>query len=410
MTDESRETRTLSFEQRVPVPPAALYHAFTNSTTLREWLADVATTSPREGGRFYVSWNDGFYAAGSFTRLQPNEEIALSWQGRGQPAPVTVRATLTPEGEASTRVLVRVEGLREGEGWDVAADALQKGWQRSLENLASVLTTGEDLRFTRRPMLGIIVGDLNERIAEEIGVPVTEGIRLDSVIDEMGAAAAGLQANDVVVGVGGQATHNWETLQKALAGLRAGDTVEVSYYRGPEKRQTAMTLSGRPIPELPATIPELGDAVRTHYEQIEAELDAFLADVDETAALYKPAPDVWSAAEVLAHFIHGERMTQQWIAHLVSGHEPWQDDWGDNLDAQVTATVSAFPGLAALHDVLKSHYRETVELVANLPEEFAERKGSFWRLAYELLQPPYHLRTHLEQMGETIAAARAAVP
>lgn len=317
--------------------------------------------------------------------------------------------TFVPEGEG-TRVFLRHDGLGDGPEWQATVDALEKQWPRALENLASVLTTGEDLRFTRRPMLGIIISDLNERIAAEIGVPVAEGIRLDSVIDGMGAAAAGLQANDVIVGLGGQEVRDWETLQAAFVGFRAGDTVEVTYYRGPEKRQTAMTLSGRPIPELPATIPELADAVRAYYEQIETELDAFFAAVDEAAAMYKPAPDVWSAAEVLAHFIHGERYTQQWIAHLVSGHEPWQDDWGDNLDAQVAATVSVYPSLAALLDVLKSHYRETVELVANLPETFAERKGSFWHLAYELLEPPYHFRTHLEQMQEALAAAPQAVP
>jgi len=405
MTDK----RILSFEQLIPVPPSAPYHAFTNSTALRNWLADVATTAPRPGGRIYLATNEGDYMAGAYSALEPDREVAFTWQGKGEPSPSQVRVTFVPVGEG-TRVFLRHERLGSGPDWQATVDALEKQWPRALENLASVLTTGEDLRFTRRPMLGIIVGDLNERLAEELGVPVTEGIRLDSVIDGMGAAAAGLQARDVIVGVGGQETRNWETLQAAFAGLRAGDTVEVTYYRGPEKRQTAMTLSGRPIPELPATMPALAEAVRACYEEIEAELDAFFAAVDEAAAMYKPAPDVWSAAEILAHFIHSERFTQQWIVQLVDGHEPWKDDWGDNLDAYIAATVSAYPSLAALLDELKSHYRETVALVANLPEDVAERKGSFWRLAFELLQPPYHFRTHLEQIREALAAAPVAVP
>ncbi len=408
MTDDSQDGRTLSFEQLIPVPPAATYHAFTNSTALRGWLADVATTAPRPGGRIYLATNQGDHMAGAYTALEPDREVAFSWQGNGEPGPSQVRVSFVPE-EEGTRVLLRHEGLGSGPEWQATADALEKQWPGALENLASVLTTGEDLRFTRRPMLGIIISDLTERIAAEIGVPVAEGIRLDNVIDGMGAAAAGLQANDVVVEIDGQETNSWETLQAALAGRRAGDTVEVTFYRGPEKRQTAMTLSGRPIPELPATVPELAEAVSAFYEQIEAELDTFFASVDEAAVMRKPAPDVWSAADVLAHFIHGERMTQQWIAHLVSGHEPWQDDWGDNLDAQVAATVGVYPGLAALLDVLKSHYRETVALVANLPETAAERKGSFWRLAYELLESPYHFRAHLEQMQEALSAAPEAV-
>ena len=172
MTDK----RILSFEQLIPVPPSAPYHAFTNSTALRNWLADVATTSPRVGGRIYLATNEGDYMAGAYSALEPDREVAFTWQGNGEPGPSQVRVTFVPEGEG-TRVFLRHERLGSGPDWQATVDALEKQWPRALENLASVLTTGEDLRFTRRPMLGIIVGDLNERLAEEL-VPVTEGIRL----------------------------------------------------------------------------------------------------------------------------------------------------------------------------------------------------------------------------------------
>lgn len=403
----SSDTRSLSFEQTITVSPAAVYRAFTSSSALREWLGDVATTAPQPGGRIYLAWNDGYYTAGSFTKLEPGKEIAFTWHGRGEPGPSVVRVTLAPAGEEGTQLLLRHEGLGTSEEWRTTVEAGEKGWRRSLENLVSVLTKGEDLRFTRRPMLGITVGEFNEKVAVELGVPVTEGIHLDGLVEGMGAAAAGLHAGDVMVTIDEKEVRDWPSLSTALSTHRAGDTVEVTFYRGSEKRSVPMTLSGRPIPEMPATLPELAGALRERYEQIEAELDDFFAGVDEAAAFHKPGPEEWSAAEVLAHLIHGERYQNQWLAELANGHEGWHDDWGGNSHAQVAATVAAYPSVAALLDELKRHHAEMEAFIKNLPADFAERKGSYWRLAYDLLEEPFHHHAHLEQMREAIAQVPA---
>jgi hypothetical protein len=49
-------------------------------------------------------------------------------------------------------------------------------------------------------------------------------------------------------------------------------------------------------------------------------VDAMLAHVDEAWAWHRPAPEEWSAAEVLGHFIHGERT--DWIprARIILEH------------------------------------------------------------------------------------------
>ena len=44
--------------------------------------------------------------------------------------------------------------------------------------------------------------------------------------------------------------------------------------------------------------------------------------------------------------------------------------------------------------------------LANLPEEFVANKGTYWRLAYDLLQDPYHFNSQLEQMQTALEAAR----
>ena len=93
-----------------------------------------------------------------------------------------------------------------GKAWGAVAGEFQQEWEKSLENLAAVLETGEDLRLTRRPMMGIGVSDFDAEIARQMGVPVSKGIRLDAVVAGMGAEAAGLQPGDVIVRMGGMDT------------------------------------------------------------------------------------------------------------------------------------------------------------------------------------------------------------
>lgn len=399
------DSRTLTFERKIQATPVELYRAFTNATALREWLADVATTSPKKGGRFYIAWNDGYYTSGEFAALTPGEQVTFTWRGRDDPASTTVHVSMAPE-NGGTQLRLEHDGLGTGELWAETFEALEKAWPISLENLASVMETGEDLRFTRRPMLGITIDDFNADVAAELGVPVDEGVRLDGVVAGMGAEAAGLQANDVLVSMAGRPVVDWATLSAALAVHQAGDTIDVDFYRGAEKHAIEMTLSGRPIPQIPKTARALAEAARKRYAEVESELEAFFEGVSDAEAGHKPAPDAWSAKETLAHLIHSERDWHNWMADMIAGHEPWSDEWGGNLQARVTATVVAYPTVEALLNELKRHHAETVALVSNLPPEFIDRKGTYWRLAYNLQEEPYHHRTHLQQMQEAVEAAR----
>lgn len=398
---------TLTFEQTVKAPAAEVYRAFTNASALREWMCDVATTHPKPNGRFYAAWNDGYYTSGHFTTLEKDRSVGFIWSGRDEPAATEVEVTLNSQGD-ETQVIVQHCGLGEGTAWTKSAAELTKGWEMSLENLASVLGTGEDLRFTKRPMLGIFVSDFNADIAARIGTPVAEGIRLDGVVEGMGAAAAGLQQGDVVVSIAGHDITGGASLQSALARHRAGDTVEVVFYRGSEKLTTQMPLSGRPIPEIPSEPAVLADMLRQRYERNNVGLEAFFAGVTEDEAAYRPAAEEWSTRDILAHLIHSERGYQQFISDIVSGEEGWYDDFAGNLNIRNDATVAAFPTTRALVDELKTARAETVALIAALPESFLARKGGFWRVGFSVADNSAdHQDTHLGQMRAAIESARA---
>jgi uncharacterized protein YndB with AHSA1/START domain len=399
--------KNLEFELLVDAPRAQTYRAFTNPTALREWFSDLALADARPGGRLYFWWNDGYYASGAFTDLVQEEKITYTWHGRDEPGPSRVEVSMTAERDG-TRVRVTHLGFGSGEDWAKTREMFQKGWEYSLENLKSVLETGQDLRYVLRPMLGILVGEFNEDIAQDLGVPVSEGIRLDGVVEGMGSQAAGLQAGDVLVTMAGSAVSDWPSLTSALSAHRAGDQVEVVFYRGAEKKTTTMELSQRPLPEVPATPDALADAVRVYYDEVLAELDVLCDGLSDAEASFHPGPDEWSAKETLAHLLVSEREFQSWLANLITDDEPWNDRFENPtaVQARLKAAVGVYPTVGGLLEALKKTKAETVALLRGLPPEFLARRGSWVRLGYNLLEMPgYHERIHLDQMRTAVEKA-----
>jgi hypothetical protein len=253
-------------------------------------------------------------------------------------------------------------------------------------------------------MLGILPDALTEEAAARLGVPVSKGILLGGVVDGMGAASAGLQQGDVIVRIGEAKTPDWAGLQAALQGHRAGDEVEVTYYRGAEKTRTRMILSARPMEEPPATAAALAEAVSAAGEDFLARLGEAFEGVPDDRAARRPGEGQWSAREVLCHLISAERSTHEYIAQLVGGAEHWLDDWPGNLDIAHAGLVAVFPTPGGLLKELRRNRAETWAMLAALPEEFVARKGSFWRLAYGLIEGRLHDDGHLTQIRAALAA------
>lgn len=401
----SPETQTLKFERNIQASPDQVYRAFTNSSALREWFCDLATTSPHPGGHLYFKWNSGYYTNGKFTELVPDRTVAFTWKGEGDPGETQVKVSLAEE-DPGTRVHIKHSGPSSDQEWEETIKAIQEGWKESLDNLVSVLETGQDLRFVRRPMLGILVGEFSPDVAKKLGVPVQKGIRLDETIEGMGARASGLEKDDVVVGMAGKPVTDFPSLTNALQGQHAGDTVEVLFYRGGEKRTTQMELSRRRLPEIPDSTEALADRLGTLYAKQDAALKEIFKGVSEAEASRQPSPGEWSANENLAHLIHSERGWHSWISDLANGQEAHYDDYGTNQQARIDGTIAAYPTAAELLAELKRNCTETVVMVSKLPEDFMARKGSFWRLAYNLLETHYHFDEHCEAMRAALAAAK----
>jgi len=399
------ENPSQTFKMLIPAPVEQVYTAFTNASALREWLSDVATTLPQPGGRIYLAWNSGYYMSGEYLTLEPNREIHFIWHGRGYPADTKVRVHLQPVAKG-TQLELSQEGAGPGDAWDKIRQDIQEGWETSLENLVSVLGTGEDLRLTGRPMLGITISDFSPEIALQMGVPVSTGLRLDLTIEGMGAYAAGLRSNDVIVAMDGKPVSDYPSLSNILSRHRGGDRVEVEYYRGPENLSTIMELSKRPLPELPATPAALAKIQEERLDEQTQGLAQLFSRVTEEQASFKPKPGEWSAKEILAHLILNERGLFDYILDVVVLQERWADDFGGNPPVAQTAILEAFPTIPELLEELQRNGKEVVALIAGLPPEFVARKGSWWRLAYGIVEAPYHYLQHKEQIEAALQAGR----
>ena len=180
---------TVTAEIFVHAPVKLAYHAFSNATSLREWLCDVATVEPHPRGRMYLWWRGDFYSSGHYLELDADKRAKFRWYSNLDPQPTEVTVTVT---EKDGGALVRLDHeLPDDDVWAKKMDSFHSEWVDSLENLKSVLETGIDLRIATRPMLGIIPGDFTEEQATALGVPVREGLRIDGAVNGMGAQKCG---------------------------------------------------------------------------------------------------------------------------------------------------------------------------------------------------------------------------
>ncbi len=402
----ARKSSTLSFKQIVNAPPAEVYRAFTHATALRDWFCDAAQAEARPGGRLYLWWESGHYVSGAFTALEPGKKIVFTWDGKGEPAPTKAQVSLK-EKNGGTVVTVTHSGVGSGAAWASTLHGITTGWPDGLQNLASVLETGIDLRYANRPRLGIFFGEFNPQVAQRLNVPARKGILLEGTMEDSGARAAGLQKDDVIVKFDGKNV-DINGLGAVLDAHKAGDKVEAVFYRGGEKRTATVELSRRPIPQVPPTAAELAEVVRKNYVDMDAELAKALEGVTEEEASRKAGPE-WSLKELVCHFIAMERDFQSWVADMLND-TPVNDDleMRPNVNERLRALVDRFGALTALLAELKLAQAETVALIANWPDSFVARKHLYRRAALWMLQVvPDHLRSeHGEQLQAAIKAAK----
>jgi len=397
--------KTLDFVTTISAPVEQVYAAFGNSIALESWFADFAEVVLSENDRFYCWWNVGYYASGIFTKIIENEQIAFTWNGLGEPNETQVDIFFT-EKDGVTEVKIEHGDIGTGTEWAERVTAYERGWKTGLENLKSVMETGLDKRIYDRPMLGIMPGNLvDEEKAAELKLPVSYGVILQGTVDGMGAEAAGLQGSDVIVSLNKHELKSYQDFAPALGDSKAGDLVEVIFYRVGEKHTVPMELSRRQIPDTPANAVELGDAAAKTYAEVAQERDVLFKGVTEEEASARPAPEEWSAKETLVHLLYTERWLHLSISCNVSGQR--SGGFANQLEL-IAAMADTYPLKELLAELTRSE-QVTVASIKALPDDFVADKRKFLGFAYGSGQGfALHTRLHFDQIKAAIKAARAS--
>jgi hypothetical protein len=386
-----------TFTQTLTAPINVVYDSFTTATRLAEWLCFDAQLEVVSEGRFYAYWRDPkFYAMGEYLTVIPNEKLRLTWSDTEGNAGVL---EITFSAQDATTVAIT---------YDVEIGSRLRGlWERALLSLKSTLERGYHMDALERPMLGVILGtQINADNAETFGVPVPHGVLLEGVMTGLSASSAGLQRGDVIVNVDGQDITGAQVLPGITQTHKAGDTLEVVYYRGTTRYDARMELRPRPLQPEVDSLETFAAQIHAYKSEVLRELDDVVRDFTDEEAGFKPAPNAWSAQEVIAHLINTERDTQTMIASLENGNE--LEVFTGNMDARIRATVRRYPTMTALVTALKDTHAETVELVRHLPEHFLLRKAHVVRVQQNAEFDPSHTRRHFTQMQRAVAAARAS--
>lgn len=99
-------------------------------------------------------------------------------------------------------------------------------------NLArKVVRDLRDYGIVQRGVLGVFIDNVNNEIAEDLGLPSVDGVYITRVTPGSGAEEAGIQSGDVILGINGTRIRTLPEMQEQLGQYRPGNMVQVEYFR-----------------------------------------------------------------------------------------------------------------------------------------------------------------------------------
>ncbi len=94
----------------------------------------------------------------------------------------------------------------------------------------------------QRGFLGINIADLDNDTANELGLNISQGVLVESLIDGGAAQYAGVLPNDVIVQANGKKVKSTADLLEVVGGVRAGETVSLVVNRTGKQEDISVRL------------------------------------------------------------------------------------------------------------------------------------------------------------------------
>ncbi|MEL6634286.1 MAG: Do family serine endopeptidase [Bacteroidota bacterium] len=111
--------------------------------------------------------------------------------------------------------------------------------------MRKVVTDLMEYGTVQRGYLGVMIRSVDGNLAKDNDLTITEGVYIDSLIENSAAEKAGIKKGDVVVGVEGIRVKNAAELQAAIGTKRPGDNVTLNVNRRGEVKDIAVVLKNR---------------------------------------------------------------------------------------------------------------------------------------------------------------------
>jgi Do/DeqQ family serine protease len=116
------------------------------------------------------------------------------------------------------------------------------GFAVPTEIASSIMRQILDFGEVRRGLLGVSIADINPEVAEALNSPVSSGALITRVEPGSAAEEAGLEVDDIIVGVNDKKIAGAAELRNTIGLMRSGDKVQIEYYRDNDKRKTSTSL------------------------------------------------------------------------------------------------------------------------------------------------------------------------
>jgi S1-C subfamily serine protease len=127
--------------------------------------------------------------------------------------------------------LLNLNGEVVGINTAVSSEAQGIGFAIPMSTVNSVLTDLKNNRKIPKPYIGIYMSDIDANWLSELKLDSTDGVFIQSVIQDSPAAAAGIKAYDVIVKFNGVAVKNADGLADYIASVKVGEKVQLTLMR-----------------------------------------------------------------------------------------------------------------------------------------------------------------------------------
>ena len=121
------------------------------------------------------------------------------------------------------------------------------GFAIPISDVRSIITDiMENGAVKDKAYMAITAGTMNEQMAAQFNIDVTEGVFVYSVVEGGAGEKAGLRLGDVITKMGDKTLTSRQDLSAAMKGYRAGDTVTLTVYRGGQYIEVELTFDAQP--------------------------------------------------------------------------------------------------------------------------------------------------------------------